>query len=76
MPSGNRRGPPVSLTLKMEGNRDESERCLHRSETFLKIGDLEKALKFANKAARLYPSEKAEGRKKNQLRSHFLSVLL
>ena len=45
----------------MDGNKDESERCIHLAEKYLRGGDKEKALKFLNKAERLYPSSKAKG---------------
>lgn len=44
----------------MEGNRDESEKCLRRAEAFLKDGELEQALKYVNKAERLFPSKRAK----------------
>ena len=58
---------PVSY-IKMEGNRDESERCFHLANKYLSQGDLEKAKKFLNKAERLFPTEKAKGKYSNILR--------
>jgi Tfp pilus assembly protein PilF len=46
---------------KMEGNKDESERCISLAIQYSKQGDDEKALKFLNKAERLYPTQKAKG---------------
>jgi len=45
----------------MEGNRDESERCMKLAEDYIKLGLTEKAKKFIHKAERLYPSKKAKG---------------
>ena len=45
----------------MEGNRDESERCLAYAKKFVSEGDIEKGLKYATKADKLYPSQGAKG---------------
>ena len=45
----------------MEGNKDESLKCLHLATKFLASGHKEKAKKFAEKSIRLFPSSKAEG---------------
>ncbi len=45
----------------MEGNRDDSEKCISIALKSLKAGDKEKAIRFLNKAQRLFPSKKAEG---------------
>uniref|UniRef100_T1JJ41 J domain-containing protein n=1 Tax=Strigamia maritima TaxID=126957 RepID=T1JJ41_STRMM len=44
----------------MEGNKDESERCLEIGEELLRNGQREKALKYLDKAERLYPSPRAK----------------
>ncbi|TNM85863.1 LOW QUALITY PROTEIN: dnaJ homolog subfamily B member 14 [Takifugu rubripes] len=44
----------------MEGNRDEAEKCIHIATKALEAGDKEKALRFLNKAEKLYPTEKAK----------------
>ncbi|KAJ8336157.1 hypothetical protein SKAU_G00395000 [Synaphobranchus kaupii] len=44
----------------MEGNRDEAERCIRIATKAAEAGDKEKALKFLNKAEKLYPTEKAK----------------
>lgn len=44
----------------MDGNKDESERCISLAIKYSKLGDREKALKFLHKAERLYPSQKAK----------------
>ncbi|XP_072050937.1 dnaJ homolog subfamily B member 12-like isoform X2 [Amphiura filiformis] len=44
----------------MEGNRDDSEKCLNIALKSLQAGDKEKAIRFLNKAQRLYPTKKAE----------------
>lgn len=48
---------------KMDGNKDESERCISLAQKCLAAGDTSKALKFLNKAEKLYPSQKAKGNK-------------
>lgn len=45
----------------MEGNKDESERCVNIAEKFINAGERDKALKYLKKAERLYPSQKAKG---------------
>lgn len=44
----------------MEGNKDESEKCIALAEKYINTGNREKALKFLNKAEKLYPSQKAK----------------
>ncbi|KAL4640461.1 hypothetical protein GN956_G12781 [Arapaima gigas] len=44
----------------MEGNRDEAEKCINIAIKAVEAGDKEKALKFLNKAEKLYPTEKAK----------------
>lgn len=45
----------------MEGNRDEAEKCINIATKALEAGDKEKALKFLNKAEKLYPTDRAKG---------------
>ncbi|KAM6939820.1 dnaJ homolog subfamily B member 14 [Xenentodon cancila] len=44
----------------MEGNRDEAEKCINIATRALEAGDKEKAIKFLNKAEKLYPTDKAK----------------
>jgi len=44
----------------MEGNRDESEKCYKVAEKSMLSGDIEKAIKFLNKAEKLFPSQKSK----------------
>ncbi|MBN3271770.1 DJB14 protein, partial [Polyodon spathula] len=44
----------------MEGNKDEAEKCILIARKALEAGDKEKALKFLNKAEKLYPTIKAK----------------
>ncbi|XP_034044416.1 dnaJ homolog subfamily B member 14 [Thalassophryne amazonica] len=44
----------------MEGNRDEAEKCINIASKALEAGDKEKALKFLNKAEKLYPTDRAK----------------
>ena len=45
--------------FKMEGNRDDSEKCIKIALNHIKSGDKDKAIKFLNKANKLYPSKTA-----------------
>ena len=45
--------------IKMEGNKDDSEKCINLALNYIKAGDKEKAIKFLNKANKLYPSKTA-----------------
>lgn len=45
----------------MDGNRDESERCIQIAERKIKDGDYASALKFLRKADKLFPSPVAKG---------------
>lgn len=47
--------------VKMEGNKDEALRCLSLANKCFAEGNLEKAIKFAAKSNRLYPSSRATG---------------
>ncbi|XP_017276279.1 dnaJ homolog subfamily B member 14 [Kryptolebias marmoratus] len=44
----------------MEGNRDEAEKCIKIATKALEAGDKEKALKFLNKAEKLFPTDRAK----------------
>nr|XP_006822895.1 PREDICTED: dnaJ homolog subfamily B member 12-like [Saccoglossus kowalevskii] len=44
----------------MDGNKDESERCIEIAQQYIASGNCEKAIKFLQKADRLYPSKKAK----------------
>ncbi|GCC19131.1 dnaJ homolog subfamily B member 14 [Chiloscyllium punctatum] len=44
----------------MEGNKDEADKCLQIARKALREGEPEKALKFLNKAEKLYPSAEAK----------------
>lgn len=45
----------------MEGNKDESERCVEIANRKIKEGNYPEALRFLKKADRLYPSKVARG---------------
>lgn len=47
----------------MDGNKDEADRCLEYAEKFILEGKNDKAEKFLQKAERLFPSERAKGKK-------------
>lgn len=51
----------------MEGNRDEAEKCINIATKALEAGDKEKAIKFLNKAEKLFPTDKAKGNVKQRL---------
>ena len=55
----------------MEGNRDESERCIDLALKYLRNGDTGKALRFLQKGQKLYPSKKAEGKLEMFIRNRF-----
>jgi DnaJ family protein B protein 12 len=44
----------------MDGNKDDGEKCLRRAEQELRAGNVEGALKFLQKAERLYPTDRAK----------------
>ena len=46
----------------MEGNRDEAEKCINIATRALEAGDKEKALRFLNKAEKLYPTDRARSK--------------
>lgn len=46
----------------MEVNKDEAERCVDIATAALNSHQPEKALKFLEKAQRLFPTEKAKGK--------------
>lgn len=52
----------TQIKIKMEGNRDEAERCIAIAVQALREAKIEKAEKFLNKAEKLYPSQKAKGK--------------
>lgn len=45
----------------MEGNRDEAEKCIGIAREALEAGNRDRALRFLNKAQKLYPTETARG---------------
>jgi hypothetical protein len=45
----------------MESNKDESDRCINLAKKHIDTGDLDKAVKFLQKAERLFPSQRAKG---------------
>lgn len=47
--------------FKMEGNKDESEKCIRLAEKCIRIGDKDRAERYLSKALRLYPTKRAEG---------------
>lgn len=47
----------------MEGNRDEAEKCINIALKAVEAGDKEKAVKFLNKAEKLFPTDRARGKR-------------
>ena len=45
----------------MDGNRDESEKCIKLAQAFIQAGNIDQAIKFLKKSERLYPSQQAKG---------------
>ncbi|KAG9485126.1 hypothetical protein GDO78_008300, partial [Eleutherodactylus coqui] len=55
---GQRRPPvPISSDSAMESNRDEAERCISIALEAIKVQNNEKALRFLEKARRLFPTD-------------------
>lgn len=48
--------------MVIEGNKDEAEKCFELSHKYFEQGNSEKAVKFAQKAQKLYPCEKFKGK--------------
>ncbi|XP_034393780.1 dnaJ homolog subfamily B member 14 [Cyclopterus lumpus] len=46
--------------MKMEGNRDEADKCINIATKALNAGDKEKATKYLIKAEKLYPTDRAK----------------
>ncbi len=46
----------------MDGNKEESLRCIDLALNYMKLGDRAKAKRFLTKSEQLYPSQKAKGR--------------
>ncbi|XP_076368277.1 dnaJ homolog subfamily B member 12-like [Tachypleus tridentatus] len=44
----------------MEGNKDESEKCIELALKYLNEGNTEKAMKFLEKAEKLFPTDRAK----------------
>ena len=44
-----------------DGNKDEAEKCFNLAQKYFKEGNREKAARFAQKAEKLYPSQKSQG---------------
>ncbi|CAL4068326.1 unnamed protein product [Meganyctiphanes norvegica] len=49
-----------NITMVHDGNKDEADKCLNLGQKYFKEGNRDKALRFAQKAERLYPSQKAQ----------------
>jgi len=45
----------------MESNKDDSLKCIRLAEKHYEGGDYDAAVRFLNKAERLYPSQRAKG---------------
>ncbi|XP_068221192.1 dnaJ homolog subfamily B member 12 [Palaemon carinicauda] len=43
-----------------DGNKDEAEKCFNFAQKYFKEGNRDKAIRFAQKAERLYPTQKAQ----------------
>ena len=58
---------------KMDGNKDESEKCIAIALKYIRTGDRGKALKFLSKADKLYPSKHAKGKTRKFISDPMLS---
>lgn len=47
----------------MEVNKDEAERCIHIAIKAIKCNEVDKAKRFLEKAQRLFPTDKAHGKR-------------
>lgn len=45
-----------------DGNKDEAEKCFNLAQKYFQEGNRDKAIKFTQKAERLYPTQKSQGR--------------
>ena len=45
----------------MESNKDEAQKCIRIALISIKSGNFEKALRFAKKSQKLYPTKGASG---------------
>ena len=57
----------------MEGNKDESLKCIKIAQRCIDAGQYEKAVKFLHKSERLYPSKTAKGDTIRRQIDYFLS---
>lgn len=55
---------PINSDSAMESNRDEAERCIGIALAAIKLQNKEKALRFLEKAQRLFPTDQAQGKKR------------
>lgn len=46
----------------MDGNKEESLRCIDLATNYMKLGDRARAKRFLIKAEKLYPTQKAKGK--------------
>lgn len=46
----------------MEVNKDEAERCIDIAVNAIKSNEIDKAIRFLEKAQRLFPTDRAEGK--------------
>lgn len=57
----------LKYTMVHDGNKDEAEKCFNLAQKYFKEGNREKAVRFAQKAERLYPSSKSQGERRDSL---------
>ena len=48
-----------------EGNKDEAEKCFGLAQKYFSEGNKEKAIKFTQKAERLFPCQRNKGKLSN-----------
>lgn len=46
-----------------DGNKDEADKCFNLAQKYFQEGNRDKAIRFAQKAERLYPTQRAAGEK-------------
>lgn len=61
IPSSPRSVLTFQIASEMDGNKEESLRCIEFAKNFMKLGDRAKAKRFLLKSERLYPTQQAKG---------------
>lgn len=60
--------------MAMDGNKDEADKCIEIAEKCVREGNRDKAVRFLEKAERLFPTPRAKGKPLNLLYSNRFDV--